>query len=73
MWSKWIISICYLLPVSAYAHAGHGVVDSQSYWHALLEWQHSGWVIPVVGIIGAFVLLYLSLNKNSAYLERRDG
>lgn len=37
-----------MTPIPALAHEGHGVIEAASIWHWLLEFDHSGWLLPAV-------------------------
>ncbi|PIQ40553.1 MAG: hypothetical protein COW58_05225 [Thalassolituus sp. CG17_big_fil_post_rev_8_21_14_2_50_53_8] len=44
-----------LLPTFALAHSGHGHIETTSIWHWLLEFDHIGWVVPVIVVLLMFV------------------
>lgn len=48
------ITAC-LMPASLWAHEGHGHIETASIWHWLLEFEHSGWLLP--GLVVLFVFL----------------
>ena len=50
--SKILITLITMLaPAIALAHSGHGHIDATTAWHWLLEFDHIGWLIPVVVVL----------------------
>ena len=44
-----------LVPIPAWAHAGHGHIEAASLWHWLLEFEHSGWLLPAVVVLAVLL------------------
>lgn len=40
-----------MLPVPAVAHEGHGHIEAASIWHWLLEYEHTGWLLPALLVL----------------------
>jgi len=54
--------IAIFAPSMAFAHSGHGQIESSSIWHWLLEVDHIGWSVPAVVVL--FVLMRSVLLKS---------
>lgn len=55
MLKRFACIIAVLKPAPLLAHAGHGHIEAASSWHWLLEFEHSGWLLPALLVL--FVLL----------------
>jgi len=55
MYRTLVALIATLAPSAALAHSGHGHIESASIWHWLLEFDHIGWVVPVIVVLLMFV------------------
>ena len=40
-----------MTPMPALAHEGHGTIEAASIWHWLLEFDHSGWLLPALVVL----------------------
>lgn len=43
--------VAVLLPAPLWAHEGHGFTEPTSIWHWLLEFEHSGWLLPALVVL----------------------
>lgn len=66
MLHKCLITLLLLVPGVAYAHAGHGHIDSRSIWHALMEWEHSGLLLAAVIVLLPAVITWRIIARRTA-------
>ncbi|GAV19215.1 hypothetical protein MMIC_P0144 [Mariprofundus micogutta] len=48
MFKLFVAIIITLIPSIALAHSGHGHIEAASIWHWLFEFDHIGWLVPIM-------------------------